>query len=435
MRCEVATGQMHAWIDGELSSEDAAALAVHVEQCDSCLADSERLKGEDDALRRAFAPRREAVAKLAEETVAALRSELEVLPAGVTATPRLAWGQALMAMAAGFLLAVILFRPWQVTSDETAAIPTPEPIARLAVATGLVEVKAWQQVEFLSCPTSAPIAKDATVRTGPSARCEIALEDGNAVRLDNDTEVTLHGTDVVEVSRGRLWSASEAGREGVAVQASGGKVVPKAAAEFALTCEPRGARLTVVEGEVDVETVAGSVAVGPGEKVRIVDGNVEEDPTWRDALLETAWVNSVLALRGSEHPELVKRLNRLLANVGAAKLSLLYEDELRRLGDDGVPPLVAYLNATRETPHTTQRATAARIVADVAGTRWIGELIELLVDGNGEVRFQAARGLERLTGRDQGIDAEEWRTRSMEECASGQSTWQEWWEGNRERYR
>ena len=121
-----------------------------------------------------------------------------------------------------------------------------------------------------------------------------------------------------------------------------------------------------------------------------------------DATLETAWVNSVLALGSSEHPELVERVNRLLANVGAAKLSLMYEDELRRLGDDGVPPLLAYLASTRETPNVAQRATAAPIVADVAQARWIPDLIALLTDANADVRFHAARGLERLTGRDQG---------------------------------
>ena len=331
-------------------------------------------------------------------------------------------------------MAVILFRPWQMGPQDSAAVPAPDPIAHLAAATGPVEMRPWKNVEFFACPTSAPIGKDSIVRTGPSARCEIALEDGNAVRLDSDTEVTLHGADVVEVNRGRLWSSSEAGREGVSVQTSGGKVVPKAAAEFAVTCEPRGARLTVVGGEVEVETSGGSVAVGAGKKVRIVNGQVEDDPAWRDALLETAWVNSVLALRNSEHPELVERVSQLLANVGAAKLSLLYEDELRRLGDDGVAPLLAYLKSTRETPDIAQRAAAARIVADVAEARWIADLIALLTDANADVRIHAARALERLTGRDQGCDAVTWQTQSWEACESAHQKWVDWWAEHRDRY-
>lgn len=438
MRCEDAIHHLNARTDGELPAEEAARIAAHLETCAVCRTAADGVGAIDAELRTAFAPRRHAAERLAERVLAELRTSLEeerLIAAPASWAPKLAWKQALMAVAAGFLLAVILFQPWRVTPAEQAAIPAPEPIARLAVATGPVEMKPWQQVEFFACPTSTPLGKDSIVRTGPSARCEIALEDGNAVRLDRDTEVTLHGRDVVEVSRGRLWSSREAGREGVAVQTSGGKVVPKAAAEFALTCEPQGARLTVVGGEVEVETASGAIAVAAGSKVRIVEGKVEDDPAWSDALLETAWVNSLLALRSSEHPELVERVNQLLANVGAAKLSLMYEDELRRLGDDGAPPLLAYLKATRATPEIPQRSAAARIVADVAAARWIGELIDLLTDTNAEVRAQAARGLARLTGRDQGYDMAAWQTQSAESCESGQRKWVEWWSANRERYR
>ena len=169
---------------------------------------------------------------------------------------------------------------------------------------------------------------------------------------------------------------------------------------------------------MNVRTGQKSMDVGPGKQVRIVAGKTGRDPEWCDALLETAWVNSVLALRSSDHPELVERVNRLLANVGAAKLSLMYEDELRRLGDDGVPPLLAYLASTRDTPNVAQRATAARIVADVAQSRWIADLIALLTDANANVRFHAARGLERLTGRNQGLEPDAWQSEPWAACES-----------------
>jgi HEAT repeat protein len=150
--------------------------------------------------------------------------------------------------------------------------------------------------------------------------------------------------------------------------------------------------------------------------------------------LETAWVNSVLALRGSEHPELVERVNRLLANVGNAKLSMLYEDELRRLGDDGVAPLLAYLASTAKSPGEKRRATAANIVADVAQARWIPDLIELLTDANADVRYHAARGLERLTARDQGCNPDTWKTEPWRTCQPAHEKWREWWAANRDRY-
>jgi hypothetical protein len=142
----------------------------------------------------------------------------------------------------------------------------------------------------------------------------------------------------------------------------------------------------------------------------------------------------VLAIRDSKHPELDERVGQLLAKIGAAKLSLMYEDELRRLGDDGVPPLLAYLASTRETPNIGQRATAASIVADVAQSRWIPDLIALLTDGNPDVRSHAARGLERLTGRDQGLKAEEWQSQHWATCEGPHQKWLKWWTANRDHY-
>ena len=304
----------------------------------------------------------------------------------------------------------------------------------MAVASGPVEVRPASQPGFFLCPPSAPIGRDSIVRTGPDVQCEISLDDSIALRLDCNTEVTLHGSEVVEVRRGRLWSTSQPGRKGVEIQSGGGTIVARAAAELAVDCQPEAVRLIVVNGAVNVQTGQRSLEVGPGEQVRISHGKLEEDLEQHDALLETSWVNTVLALRSSGHPELAEGVNRLLANVGAAKLSLLYEDELRRLGDDGVPPLLAYLAATRDTPKVAQRETAARIVADMAQSRWIGDLIALLTDANAVVRFHAARGLERLTGRDQGCTARAWQSEPWSTCAAAHLEWLNWWAANRDRY-
>jgi hypothetical protein len=442
MRCEEALNQLNARADGELPAEGAAGLDAHLAECARCRADAEQLQAIDAELRRAFVGRREAAARLAESAAAAVRAstgDSVSLGPRLVRAPSVAWGQVLLAVAAGFLLAVALFRPWQPRSVAPASSPPPEPIASLAVASGPVEVS-WSthfdriKLDVVKCPPAAPIGRDSTVRTGPTARCEIALEDGNALRLDCNTEVTLHGSEVVEVKRGRLWSTSQPGQKGFEIQSGGGTIVAKEAAQLAVDCQPHAVRLIVVDGTVNVQTGRESMEVGPGKQVRIVQGKVEEDPQPGDAWLETAWVNSVLALKSAEHPELVERVRRLLANVGAAKLSLLYEDELRRLGDDGVPPLLAYLASTRDTPNIAQRATAGRIVADVAQSRRIADLIALLTDANADVRFHAARGLERLTGRDQGIEAQAWQSLPWASCEGAHQKWLNWWASNRDRY-
>jgi hypothetical protein len=432
MRCEKALGQLNARVDGEISLVDVAGLDSHLAECEACRSAADGLTVLDGELREGLLTPKAGATRLADQVIASLNVERCEPTAAIVRG--ISWAQALMAMAAGFLLAVILFRPWKTGEMEEAVIPAPEPIARLAVATGPVEMRPWKKLEFFACPTFTAIAKDSVVRTGPSARCELELKDGNSIVMDRDTEVTLRASDVVEVSRGRLSATSSPESYGCEVKSGGGTIVPKKAAEFAITCQSQGAQLVVVDGEVDVEAAGESVTVGAGKKVRIVEGKVVDEADWHDVLLETAWVNSILALRDTGHSELVDRVGKLLAKVGAAKLSLLYEDELRRLGDDGVPPLLAYLESTRESPDLAQRATAARIAADVAESRWIGDLIELLADANSEVRFHAARGLERLTGRDQGCDAATWRAGASVSCASAHERWVDWWQANRGRY-
>ena len=439
MRCDEAEEKLNARGDGELSPTDAVALDAHVSDCERCHAFAESFRVQDAELRQAFKARRRMGEQLVESTIAAIRNENIATPAQapLAAADGFAWRQILVGLAAGFLLAVILFRPWQAAERPAGAdivVAENKPVARLAVASGPVEMKPVSQANFFQCPQDAVISQDSVVRTGPSARCEIALDDGGAVRLDVDTEVTLRQSKVVEVNRGRLASAASPNKSGIEIQSAGGRIVAQPAAQLSVACEPQGARVIVVDGTANVTTDEKSLEVGSGKQVWIVQGKVEGDPEWCDASLETAWVNSVLALRDSDHPELVKRVNRLLAGIGAAKLSLMYEDELRRLGDDGVPPLLAYLASTRDKPSERLRPKAAAIVADVGQPRWIPDLIGLLVDPNENVRFEAARGLARLAGRDQGLKADQWRTQSWNSCERAYDNWVKWWAENRDQY-
>jgi hypothetical protein len=443
MRCEEILEKLNARMDGALNAADTGSVEEHLDQCESCRAVADGLQGMDADLRRAFLPRRAAAARVASNAVAQLRATTSTATVdtppillSLPRTPSLAWGQMLTALAAGFLLAVALFRPWRSPVAAPEALPPDAPIARLAVATGPVEVQPaakFNMAAFL-CPQDGPIERDSVVRTGPGARAEIALADGSSLWLDYNTEVTLREAERVEVNQGRAFGACSPGHKGLEIQSAGGTAVASEASQLAVECRPFSARYMVCEGGVNVQAGQKSVHVGPNRQVHVVRGDIADDPANFDALLETSWINGVLALRGSDDPELAQRVNQLLANVGAAKLSLLYEDELRRLGDSAVPPLLAYLASTRDMPDLAQRATAARIVADVAETRWIADLIALLADANPAVRFQVASGLKRLTGRDQGCEPQTWQTASWDACEGSYRKWLEWWDANRELY-
>src|SRR4051812_44702241 len=248
MRCEEALIQLNARADGELRAEDAAALDVHLAECSQCRAAGEAFSIIDSDLRSAFVPQREAAARLAESTIAALRASAIAPTVAPQAAiePRVNWPQVLLGLAAGFLLAVALFRPWESKVEPPDLLTArPGPVAHLAVASGPIDVLPVDQVEVFKCPTGGPIEHDSVVRTGPTQRCEIAMENGNALRLDCNTEVKLHKTEVVEVNRGRLWSRSQPGRKGIEIRSGGGTIFGKPEAQLAVECQPPMARLIV----------------------------------------------------------------------------------------------------------------------------------------------------------------------------------------------
>jgi ferric-dicitrate binding protein FerR (iron transport regulator) len=433
MQCEEFLEQLNAYCDGELTAQEAAACEAHVAGCAKCREAVAGVRSIDSDLREAFRDRRGAAARLAESAVTRIRDNV-TLPVRLATPPsaQSAWIQLFVAAAAGFLLAVVVFRPWN-SNGPHAPVQSFVPIAHLALASGPVEVQSPKTTVF-SCPTGSAIERNSIIRTGPETRCEISLADGSALRLDCNTEVKLRDGKTVEMNRGRLCATNQSTDSGLEVQSTDGAIVAKPAAQLAVECNPKTSRFIAVNGPVSVTSGLRNVSVNPGQQLRVIDGKMQDNLDWCDPLIETSWVNGVLALGNSDHPELAQRVNQLLANVGAAKLSLMYEDELRRLGDDGVPPLLAYLAATREKPTAKERVLAARVVADVSQPRWMPDLIALLTDANPKVRSEAARGLERLAGKDQGLKPADWTNESSAEREIAYQKWVNWWEENRERY-
>ena len=183
-----------------------------------------------------------------------------------------------------------------------------------------------------------------------------------------------------------------------------------------------------------IDADAGQETLQSGERLTVTEGHLGGKTAVDDLALATRWVNEILVMKGRDNPELARRIDDLFAQIGQHKMGFMFEDEIRRLGDHSVIPLTKYIESDRSKHEPAQRATAARIVSDVAPPWAIPNLIGLLQDGDGEVRYYAALGLRRLTGRDAGRAPEQWRKDDLFSCRQAATQWRGWWNENRANY-
>lgn len=427
MDCPQALTLANAWIDGEsIPAEDHAALEAHLAGCAECRATVDGLRLDDADLRKAFSPLRGRSDDLAQRVIASLD------PPQPTVRSRPTWVLLLAATAAGYLIAIFTWNP-SPREEPLGQLPAPLPIARLAVATGPVEYQPPKDLQWYTCPTEKELHSGVALRTEAGSRCEVSTRDGSQVRLSGDTEVQFPGVRQVDLSRGQLWSNVAGGGSPFSVKCPEAKVVADGGT-FNFSCQPGRTVVTVVAGSARVESGDQTATIEAGQSATIAEGRVSEVRRVNDTMLTTAWINELLAMKGPDDPEFTTRMNDILAQLGQTKLAYLYEEEIRRLGDHCVLPLVRFLESSRSQGDETKRLRAASIVADVAQPRSIPLLIELLADENPQVRYHAARGLERLTTRDHGRPPEAWQTENWASCAPTYQAWQEWWEANRGRY-
>jgi hypothetical protein len=496
MDCSYAQDLIGAVIDGQASADDRAALDAHVAGCASCEEQWTAAREVDADLRRLFAPRREAAAALTERIArritdgpssglavdAALAADaasagvVSRLSSRVSLHQVVSW---LAAMAAGFLLAVLVFQPW---TKPTVADPQPQtaqqgasregaksevvaasrnadvrpPVARLVVATGDVTMRPAPEADWSAVspsPSSAvPCQPGTTLRTQPGVRCEMQTAEGCVIRMNDDSELTVRSARSLELHKGQVWCSAP---DDVAMEVSTSvpaedsapctkNAAPPVERSWTFRCpsnaslisavgEKGDVRLTAARGEVEVRAGEASRRLPPGQTVSIRDGQFAQLPHHEDALLAATWIDALLVKKGHADPELLARVNGLLAQIGQAKASFLYEQELRGLGEHCVLPLLRYVQSSPSADEREQRHKAMRIVADLAPSWTVGDLIGLLDDDDDEVRFQAAAALRRLTGQSHGREPQAWKS-PRTDCTPTVAIWQTWWTKNRIRY-
>jgi hypothetical protein len=429
MSCEDIWNLISARIDGQLTEEDRGRLEAHLVECAACRSIDGSFRAGDAALRRAFVPGRRAAAGVAERTVSRLRASRE------RSLARRRVLQLAAAAAAGFTLAVLVFRPWAGTppAPEVTKAAPPAVAAELAFATGGVEIQPGDGAAWRPLGKGEGAGAGARIRTAPRALAEVRMADGSTVRLNESTEVRIERSRGLDLVRGRLWSEVARAETPFVV------TVPDAAVtalgtKFDVELEPGKTWLTVLEGATKVTGSGEAEIVRAGERVTI-EGGVVKART-QEVVFATRWVNRLLLQKGEEgKTELASRLEDLLAAIGDEKIMHLREAELEDLGESCVRPLLSYLASPRSRGRAEGQETAVRVIARIA-PRWAVRdiIVHLLPHENGTVRHAAARALERLTGETRGLKPEDWERKPLAELEPAYHEWLAWWEENKARY-
>jgi len=453
MECNVACGHLSAWMDSELSPDEASLLEAHVASCAACRATLEALRSEDGDLRSAFAGSRQAAQRVA----AAVLQELDREAPVVQVAPHWGrdWSRLLLAAAAGFLLAVVLFQPWknaatpvQPPGTAEAGPHATEPVAaRLVVATGGIEMRPREAPKWLLCPEPAGLtcATGSLIKTGPDARCELTTSDGCVIRLNRETEISLASPGKVEVRQGQIWcSAPENVSLTICAPARGGAAEKPVSSDWVAACNSNSSLITDVGkggdvqvmtagGETELQTPRESQRLKPGECASIVGGQIVKSPGRMDAVLAQSWIHPLLVRKGHGDKELADRVDQLLARMGQSKVTLLYEQEIRGLGEFAALPLLRYVQSPISVDEPSRRRMAMHILSDIAPSWMVPDLIGLLDDPSEEIRVRSAQTLLRLTGLDQNRPPEKWRD-DPADCQPAIDRWQQWWQEHRHEY-
>jgi anti-sigma factor RsiW len=471
MDCDQVQEQLGGMMDGALDEPTALVVEAHLAECELCGAQNEALIALDASLTRVFAAEQSAADRIA----VGVLTRLPATATGLAATQApgrspIPWQRALgylIAVAAGFMLAVLCFRPWQrpavpdglIATDHAAVVQDLEGVSRgerdpvaplvavahLVHATGPISYRppsgsTWEQVDtaqlqVLGCPS------DSSVRTAPGALAELKTPTGSRIRLNESSEVAFVSDQELQFTQGQIWCRA-AGEGPLRVVTGETSAAPQTSpqiwtlacptsSELVTSCAP-AQPLQVVSAAGHVEVSAGGQArtLPAGTFATLTNGELEVRQSESDLVQAQRWMQPLLTLGGHGNPELVQRVDALLARIGRTKLAWLYEQDLRNLGEYGAIPLLRFVQTEPSRHEPDRRHGAMDILADTAPIWMAPDLISLLEDDDPAIRVAAARGLNRLTGTNHGVALEQWDGEPAERAAAV-SQWRQWWQQHR----
>src|SRR5205823_117664 len=214
----------------------------------------------------------------------------------------------------------------------TQQVPVTPAIAHLGLATGAIEIQSPGQTNWRVMRTGEDIIPNSKIRTPDKVRCEVLMADQSTIRLNYNSEVQIGACRDFQLASGQMYS-SVAKADNPFTVAVAQASITALGTEFDIAADAQSATLTVVEGSTRVKGKGGERVVSSGNQIKITSGTPGEAEAVSSLLVATRWVNELLMMKGRDTEELGKRIDRLLAAIGNEKMSYMYEDEIRALGD------------------------------------------------------------------------------------------------------
>src|SRR5439155_17067664 len=177
-------------------------------------------------------------------------------------------------------------------------------------------------------------------------------------------EVSIGSVIYIQLASGKMYS-SVAKADNPFTVAVAQASITALGTEFDIAADAQSATLTVVEGSTRVKGKGGERVVSSGNQIKITSGTPGEAEAVFSLPVATRWVNELLMMKGRDTEELRKRIDRLLAAIGNEKMSYMYEDEIRALGDHCVLPLTRYVQSSLSANDPRKRHQAARICSEM----------------------------------------------------------------------
>jgi hypothetical protein len=278
--------------------------------------------------------------------------------------------------------------------------------------------------------TGEEILPNSKIRTPDKVRCEVVMKDSSTIRLNYNSEVTIGSGRDFTLASGQMYSSVAKATDPFTVSVAQTSITALGT-EFDILADAQKTTLTVVEGSTRVKGKGGERVVNSGSKIAIVAGTPGEAEAVQSLPVATRWVNELLMMKGRDSDEMRKRVDMLLASIGNEKMMYMYEDEIKALGDHCVLPLTRWVQSPLSNGDPHKRHQAARILTEMAQPWSIPQMIELLNDNDGEVRFYAARALVRLANQTMGKNPDDWR---REKFVNSIAEWDKWWQAHKDRY-